>query len=228
MTRLEKSGCPITRIFQIWTKFLVTSCVESFTCNIFTMSLSGWPTIYHLPLGQLATCQVSLIRDKNINYILGKDFIAVKRSSYWAVLALLNRMIFPSSRVAYIVEAMRWIYSLRHRVLEESFWLILESSAYVASILISQVHDVRCMTSGARHKWWAIVVVITGSGARHECWTTSGAWEWCTRVVHYMSGEHHEWWSSWVVVIMKGSHHEWWSSWLVHDISSREGVGNQL
>ena len=84
-------------------------------------------------LGNLLLAKSLWSGDKNINYILGKDFIAVKRSSYWAVLALLNRMIFPSSRVAYIVEAMRWIYSLRHRVLEESFWLRLESSAYVAS-----------------------------------------------------------------------------------------------
>ena len=107
---------------------------------------------------------------------------------------------FSSSRVAYIVEAMRWIYSLRAQISRRIFWLILESSVFLfryrtyywtsshrtssevndvrwtASCTRRQVDDVICNTWAGRRQ--VHEVRLKTSGRRHlvhdvRC-TTSG------------------------------------------------------
>lgn len=146
----------------------------------------------------LATCQVSMIRgQKYQQYILGKDFNAVKRrrSYIWAIFDLLNRMIFSSSRFAYIVEAMRWIYSLRHRVLEEA------SDSYSNNLRTLHLFwYCRCTTWGGHRQ-------LHDARYRTVVHDMSGTW----RAVHE-SGVSHEWCITWVLHHMSGA---------------REGVSNQ-
>ena len=118
-------------------------------------------------------------------YILGKDFNAVKRSSYWAIFALLNRMIFPFSQFAYIAEPMRCIYSLRHRVIEEysdSFSNHLQT--------LHLFWYCRCTTWGGQRP-------TRGIGQFCTTWVVYD--DWCMRVVYHMNGASHEWCITWVV-----------------------------
>ena len=78
---------------------------------------------------------------------------------------------FSSSRVAYIVDAMRWINSLRAQIYRRIFWLILESSAFLfwyrtyfwtsSHRTSSEVDDVKYTTAGWRRHM------------QHVSWTTS-------------------------------------------------------